>query len=135
MWQIVFAAKTTLAGPSCAAISAPTASSKKAERTRTPAARATSATPPHGSTPRCRTPAARTAASMVPSLEPISTMNGSLPVDSRSRRSWAVRVKCSRIRTDPEETYGYESWNIRSRGTSANCCTIEHDSQTPTRRW
>lgn len=80
------------------------ASSKKSVRTFTPSARATSATPAEGSKPRCRTPASLTVFSMIPSLQPISTMNGSAA--SVRRKSRAISVKCSRMTDEPEEWYG-----------------------------
>src|SRR3954452_13149127 len=121
----------TSAGPSAARISRAVDSSKNDLRTRTPLAAATSATPPDGSTPRCRTPASAMVASMTPSLQPISTTNGSSPVSSSASRRLASDSKWARMTDDPEEKYGYPLWNMCSRGTSSISWTIVHVSHSP----
>jgi hypothetical protein len=96
----------TSAGPSATRIAAADDLSKKTVRTRIPCRRATAAASADGSTPRCRTPASRTARSITPSLEPISTRNGSVPCGRSPSSSRAVPAKCARITAEPEERYG-----------------------------
>ena len=93
-------------GPCSARMCLAVASSKKSVRTRSPLALATAVTLADGSTPRCRMPACSMARSMMPSLQPTSTTNGSGPVSAVFLSVSAVRVKCSVITAEPEEWYG-----------------------------
>ncbi len=103
MWHSVLAAKMTSAAPCDSRTPAAVDSSKKSFSTSTPPARAISATPPEGSKPSCRTPASLTVFSMTPSLQPISTTNGSACRSSVRRNRSAVALKCSRILDEPDE--------------------------------
>ncbi len=95
----VLAEYTTCAGPSAARTSAADSASKKALCTRPPAT-------PVGSKARWRTPASATVRRVTPSLQPISTKNGSGPPSSRARNPRPVSSKCACITVEPAEWYG-----------------------------